>query len=147
MDQPGESSASSTRSFDTAQGSLTYAELSDAIAPHLEALLDEVLRGEFARRPFDEQLIKDFHGAFLSPLLPRMAGAWRTISVQVGNHVPPQPWDIPVRMRNYIDNVNARIHGADTFELQIEALAQRLSRNSHRDQHAHSCLASDQQLS
>lgn len=123
MDRPGESSASSTRSFDTSQGSLTYAELSDAIAPHLEALLDEVLRGNFARRRFDERLVKDFHSAFLAPLLPNMAGAWRTISVQVGNHVPPQPWEIPVRMRNYVDNVNARILGADTFELQVEALA------------------------
>lgn len=123
MDQPGESSASSTRSFDSSRGPLTYAELSDAIAPHLEALLDEVVRGEFASRPFDEQLVKDFHSAFLLPLLPKMAGSWRTISVQVGNHVPPQPWEIPVRMRTYVDNVNARILGANTFELQVEALA------------------------
>jgi hypothetical protein len=68
MDQLGESSASSTRNFDTAQGPLTYAELSDAIAPHLEALLDEVLRGDFAGKTFDEQLVKDFHRAFLIPL-------------------------------------------------------------------------------
>ncbi len=123
MDQSSEGSASSTRSFDTSQGSLTYAELSDAIAPHLEALLDEVLRGDFAGKPFDEQLVKDFHSAFLAPLLPKTAGSWRTISVQVGNHVPPQPWEIPVRMRNYVENVNARILGAKTFELQVEALA------------------------
>ena len=123
MDQPGESSASSTRSFDTSRGSLTYAELSDAIAPHLEALLEEILRGDCLGKPFDEQLVKDFHSAFLAPLLPKMAGAWRTISVQVGNYVPPRPWEIPVRMRNYIENVNARIRGADTFELQVEALA------------------------
>ena len=123
MDQPGESSASSTRSFDTSRGPLTYAELSDAIAPRLEALLDEVVGGKFASRPFDEQLVKDFHSAFLLPVLPKMAGSWRTISVQVGNHVPPQPWEIPVRMRTYVDNVNARIIGANTFELQVEALA------------------------
>ena len=123
MDQPGESSASSTRSFDTSRGPLTYAELSDAIAPHLEALLDEVVRGEFASRPFDEQLVKDFHSAFLLPLLPKMAGSWRTINVQVGNHVPPPPWEVAVRMRTYVDNVNARIFGANTFELQVEALA------------------------
>ena len=123
MDQPGESSASSTRSFDTSRGSLTYAELSDAIAPLLEALLEEVLRGDFVGKPFDEQLVKDFHSAFLAPMLPKMAGTWRAISVQVGNHVPPQPWEIPLRMRNYVDNVNARILGADTFELQVEALA------------------------
>lgn len=123
MDQPSESSASSTRSFDASRGPLTYAELSDAIAPHLEALLDEVVRGGFASRPFDEQLVKDFHSAFLLPLLPKMAGSWRTISVQVGNHVPPQPWEVPVRMRTYVDNVNARILGANTLELQVEALA------------------------
>jgi hypothetical protein len=119
MDQPGESSASSTRSFDTSRGSLTYAELSDAIAPLLEALLEEVLRGDFAGKPFDEQLVKDFHSAFLAPMLPKMAGTGRAISVQVGSHVPPQPWEIPLRMRNYVNNVNARILGADTFELQV----------------------------
>ncbi len=86
-------------------------------------MLDEVLRGDFADKPFGEQLVKDFHSAFLAPLLPKMAGTWRTINVQVGNHVPPPPWDIPARMRNYADNVNARIRGADTFELQVEALA------------------------
>jgi CRISPR-associated endonuclease/helicase Cas3 len=123
MDQSGESPASSTRSFDTSQGSLTYAGLSDALAPHLETLLEGIIRGQFEGRPFDEQLIKDFHRAFLSPLLPRIAGSWRTISVQVGNHIPPQPWEIPLRMRNYVENVTARIQGADTFELQIEALA------------------------
>ncbi len=123
MDQSGESSASSTRSFDTSRGSLTYAELSDAIAPHLEALLDQILRGDFVGRTFDEQLVKDFHNAFLGPLLPRIAGVWRTIAVQVGNHVPPEPWEIPVLMRNYVENVNARIQGADTFELQVEVLA------------------------
>ena len=117
MDQPGESSASSTRRFDTSRGPLTYAELSDAIAPHLEALLNDVVRGEFASRPFDEQLIKDFHSAFLLPLLPTMAGSWRTMSVQAGNHVPPQSWEVPMRMRTYVDNVNARILGANTFEL------------------------------
>jgi fido (protein-threonine AMPylation protein) len=123
MDQAGESSASSTRSFDTSRGALTYAELSDAIAPHLEALLEEVFRGDFAGKPFDEQLIKDFHRGFLAPLLPKMAGTWRTINVQVGHHVPPQPLEIPVRMRNYVENVTARILRADTFDLQIEALA------------------------
>ena len=56
-------------------------------------------------------------------MLPKMAGMWRAISVQVGNHVPPQRWEIPLRIRNYADNVNARILGADTFELQVETLA------------------------
>ena len=99
MDQPGESSASSTRSFDTSRGSLTYVELSDAIAPLLEALLEEVLRGDFAGKPVNEELVKDFHSAFLAPMLPKMAGMWRAISVQVGNHVPPQRWEIPLRIR------------------------------------------------
>jgi len=117
MDQPGESSASSTRSFDTSRSSLTYAELSDVTAPLLEALLEGVLRGNFVGKPFDEELVNDFHRAFLAPMLPKMAGRWRATSVQVGNHAPPQPWEIPLRMRNYVDNVNARILGADTFEL------------------------------
>lgn len=131
MDQPGESSASSTRSFDTSRGSLTYAELTDATAPLLEALLEGVLRGDFVGKPFDEELVNDLHRALLAPMLPKMAGRWRATSVQVGNHAPPQPWEIPLRMRNYVDNVNARILGADTFELMgrldIRLLRLRLS--------------------
>ena len=99
MDQPGESSASSTRSFDTSPRLTNVRGAIRRDSSPTKALLEDVLRGDFAGKPVNEELVKDFHSAFLAPMLPTMAGMWRVISVQVGNHVPPQRWEIPLRIR------------------------------------------------
>lgn len=112
-----------TRTFDTTQGVLTYAELSDVIYPHLVSLLDDVNSDSFAERAFDEELIKEFHSRIIGKVIPEIAGKWRSKAVQVGNHLPPEPFELPVLMREYTLNVQARIKNADTIEKELETLA------------------------
>ena len=50
---------SATRTFDTVEGRLTYAELSDLIAPRLLQLLDDITDGKYMDKAFNEELIKD----------------------------------------------------------------------------------------
>ena len=50
---------STTRTFDTVEGRLTYAELSDLIAPRLLQLLDDITDGKYMDKAFNEELIKD----------------------------------------------------------------------------------------
>ena len=124
MDPEGEGEAQSlTRHFDTTLGQPTYAELADAIAPFLERLLDRIADGEFTARRFSDALAQEFHGEIVGSVLPDIAGRWRTEQVQVGQHVPPEHYLVPMRMREYADNICARLAHANSLELQVELLA------------------------
>lgn len=114
---------STTRTFDTAKGKLTYTELSDSIAPKLLQLLDDITDDKFKKLPFDEELIKSFHLQIVGAIMPEIAGKWRTAPVQVGNWLPPEPYEIPMKMREYAANMQARLNYSNTLELQIETLA------------------------
>jgi len=125
VDSAGDDQESLTRRFNTTQGELTYAELADLIAPKLEALLDDIAAGNFAHRQLDDELIREFHLAILGDLVPDIAGAWRTEPVQIGAHEPPPHWQVPILMREYAANVDARISGLslDDVDLIVESLA------------------------
>ena len=114
---------STTRTFDTTKGKLTYVELSDLIAPKLLRLLDDITDGKFISQPFDEKLIKDFHFRIIGDIMPEIAGKWRTVPVQVGNWFPSEPYEIPVKIHEYVANMQARLNNSATLDLQIEALA------------------------
>jgi len=118
-----ESKQSLTRTFETARGVLTYAQLADAIAPYLLALLEDIANGEYVNKPFDEELCKEFHRRIIGEVLPSIAGKWRQELVRVGSYIPPEPPEIPVRMHEYIENMRTRLEHADTLDLQIELLA------------------------
>lgn len=123
MGPAGEADESLTRRFATTQGELTYAQLADAIAPYLAALLDRIADGDYANQPFTDELVKHFHHAIIGELLPDIAGEWRREPVQIGHHVPADWFQVPMLMRDYADNVQARFADAGTLELQIELLA------------------------
>jgi Fic/DOC family len=110
--------------FSTPDGVKSYAEVSDLIAEYLSVLVDDVQSGDYGASPLDVDLIKHFHQAFLEPIVPNIAGVWRTKPVQVGSHIPPHHWDIDRLMRECFDDLTAKVHYAgDDPDLQIEALA------------------------
>lgn len=114
---------STTRTFNTTEGTLTYAELSDKIAPKLLALLDDIVNGKYSNHTFNEELILEFHKRITSEIMPQISGTWRTVLVGVGNWVPPEPYEIPMKMHEYVQNVQERFKHADNLELQLELLA------------------------
>lgn len=122
MGAAGEADESLTRRFATTQGELTYAQLADVIAPYLAALLERIADGDYLAQPFTDELVKHFHHAIIGELLPDIAGEWRREPLQIGHHVPADWFQVPMLMRDYADNVQARLAGADTLELQIELL-------------------------
>ena len=114
---------STTRTFQTAKGELTYAERSDLIAPKLKNLLDEIVDDKYSDRTLNEDLIQHFHKKIIDDIIPDIAGKWRTIPVMVGNWLPPEPHEISIRMHEYVLNLNERLKYANTLELQLETLA------------------------
>ena len=98
-------------------------ELSDYIAPNLLHLLDDIAQGKYSDRLFDEELIKKFHYEIIKDIMPEIAGKWRKVRVQVGNWIPPEPYEVPALMREYVANMKARLESSGSLELQIETLA------------------------
>ncbi len=123
MDPSGQEHESVTRRFATQRGDLSYDQLSDAIAPLLLRLLRQINEGAFADRTVSDDLVREFHREILQSILPEIAGQWRRERVQVGNHMPPESFEIPMLMREFTGNIQARLDNADTLALQIELLA------------------------
>lgn len=123
MDPTGKADRSLTRRFATAHGDLSYAELADAIAPHLASVLARVARREHSQRLLNDELIRELHAEIIGDLIPDIAGHWRLGPVQIGNHVPPEHFLVPMLMRDYTENLQARLADADTIDLQLELLA------------------------
>jgi len=84
-----------------------------------------VLAEEFATRPLDESLLTEFHARICGDLTPDWAGKWRAVEVAVGPLTPPSPHQLPMLMRDYGLDLQARWAEAsgDDIELTIELLA------------------------
>ncbi len=54
-------------------------------------------------------MILEFHRAICGALLPTMAGRWRAIDVRVGSHLAPPFVEVPVLMRTYCLDLQARL--------------------------------------
>jgi len=84
-----------------------------------------LLAGEYAERPLDEWLVLDLHRRICGDLVPAWAGKWREIEVSVGRLRPAAPHLLPVLMRDYALDLQARWEGAsrEPSELTLELLA------------------------
>jgi len=65
--------------------------------------------GTHAAHALDDELLLQLHGEFCGDLVPEWAGRWRTIAVRVGQHEPPAPHLVPMLIRDYGLNLQARL--------------------------------------
>lgn len=114
-----------TRYLETALGILSYAELAPLLAERVTQLEAAVLAEEFATRPPDESLITEFHARICGDLTPDWAEKWRVVEVAVGPLTPPSPHQLPMLMRDYGLDLQARWADAsgDDIALALEFLA------------------------
>jgi CRISPR-associated endonuclease/helicase Cas3 len=115
-----------TRYVETTRGILSYAELAPLLAERV-ALVELVLYEDetFAAAPLDEHLLLDLHRRIAGELVPEWAGRWRDIAVTVGRLEPPQPFQIPMLMRDSALDLQARWSAAtsEKSDLLLEFLA------------------------
>ena len=98
-----------TRWIETSRGVLSYAQLAPLLAERVLNLQQRLEIGRFADHPLDDALILRLHRDFCGDLVPTWAGRWRTVTVRVGRHEPPAPYLLPTLMRDYTDNLQARL--------------------------------------
>jgi CRISPR-associated endonuclease/helicase Cas3 len=79
----------------------------------------------FASERLDENLVSHFHSEICSDLIPDWAGQWRTVDVRVGRLHPPSFSQVPILMKDYGQDLNARWEGAagSLSDLTLEFLA------------------------
>jgi CRISPR-associated endonuclease/helicase Cas3 len=114
-----------TRFVETTQGVLSYTELAPLLADRVTQVEAAILAGEFAAEALDEWLILELHRRICADLVPDWAGKWRDIEVQVGRLQPALPHALPMLMRDYGRDLQARWEAAVTElgELTLEFLA------------------------
>lgn len=114
----------STRHVETTLGTISYAELAPHLATRVEDFGLKIVRGEFRGLDLDEHFIKQIHAAICGDLIPAISGQWRQVDVQVGAHLAPRFYEVPVLMRNYCLDLAARLESLNsTEESLVEFLA------------------------
>ncbi len=114
-----------TRYLETSRGILSYQELAPLLAEKVAAAEAAIYHGGFANRAFDESMLLDLHRGLCGELVPEWAGRWRAVDIRVGHLQPPLPHDVPLRMRDYCLDLQARWDEAASgaSELTLEFLA------------------------
>ncbi len=114
-----------TRFVETTQGILTYTELAPLLAERVTVVEAGIASREFAGRALDEDFLLELHQRICGDLVPDWAGRWRETEVRVGNLQPPLPHELPVLMRDYGLDLQARWMAAalEVSDLTLEFMA------------------------
>jgi fido (protein-threonine AMPylation protein) len=126
----------STRYFETAQGIKTYSEVSEILAVHVAKTIETIIDGPSEEINITSEWICKLHGNIARPLFPNWAGMFRDVNVAVGVHTPPPYFEVPIYVRQYCDDLAARMSFA-AREQDIEMFAETLAFADWRFQWIH----------
>ena len=114
-----------TQFIETVRGIISYRELAPHLAERVARIEADIFKGEFEGRRIEDNLILDLHAGICRELVPEWGGQWRKIEVRVGNLQPPLPHLVPVMMRDYARDLEARWSDASSTlsEKTVEFLA------------------------
>ena len=99
----------STRYFETAQGILTYSQVSEILAVSVTKTIEAIIDQSPDDIHFTPEWICQLHNDIAGSLFPDWAGRFRDINVTVGTHTPPPYYEAPVHVRLYCEDLTARL--------------------------------------
>jgi len=117
----------STRYFTTAQGTLSYSQVSEHLAVHLAAILETIIQASPDQLTFSPEWICTQHKTLAGALFPEWTGRYRDINLQVGSHTPPPFYEVPTFMRLFCDDLTERLHHMVTGATQLREYAELLA--------------------
>lgn len=114
-----------TRFIQTTRGLLSYSQLAPLLAERVLRVEAAIASGTFASQDLGGELVLRFHSEIAGDLVPDWAGRWREAEVRVGEHHPPPPYRVSMLMRDYGEDLRARLGNAsgEMDELLLELLA------------------------
>lgn len=141
-DSPEESEKSSgqlgtTRYFETAEGTLSYQQVSERLAVTLAGILDEIALTPPEQIAITPEWLCLRHRDLAGQLFPDWAGRYRDVNVQVGTHRPPSFYEVSALMRLFCDDLAERLSHIRPRESEVEAIAELLAWTDGRFQWIH----------
>lgn len=112
-----------THELATAQGLLTYSQVSERLAVNIARILETLLDSDPEQIQITPDCIKKTHHQLAGEFFPAWAGRFRTTEVQVGTHLPPLPHDVAVNITNYCLDLAVRLDHANDGESIAALLA------------------------
>jgi CRISPR-associated endonuclease/helicase Cas3 len=114
-----------TRFIETTRGILSYEQLAPFLGERVLRVLEDIEEAAFSATPLTEELLCELHAAICGDLTPDWAGRFRRVEVKVGEHQPPAAHQIPILLRDYFADLNARFQAviSQDNELLLEFLA------------------------
>lgn len=112
-----------TRLFETAEGKLSYPQLSERLAETLADILRETVQVHPDQIVITSECIYLRHRALAGSLFPDWAGRYRDVNVQVSTHTPPAFYDVPGLMRLFCDDLAERLRHIHPRESTVSDMA------------------------
>jgi fido (protein-threonine AMPylation protein) len=83
--------------------------LSERLAVPLVGIYDEILQAKPDQIVINSEWLCLRHKRLAGHLFPDWAGRFRDVNVQVGAHVPPSFYEVPIHMRQFCDDLAERL--------------------------------------
>ncbi len=107
----------STRTFETAEGALTYLEISERLAVSLARILAQLLQTPPHEIIITPGWLCQRHRELAGHLFPEWAGRFRTTDVRVGTLEPPSYYKVPILAGQFCDDLAERLRHVDADNL------------------------------
>jgi CRISPR-associated endonuclease/helicase Cas3 len=101
--------SSTTRFIESSLGIKSYAELAPHLAKGVERVMASLLNKSAAELLITPEFICTLHKNAFEVLFPVWAGQYRDRNVTVGKHMPPPYFEVPLLVRQYCEDLEARL--------------------------------------
>jgi fido (protein-threonine AMPylation protein) len=127
----------STRYFETAEGTLSYTQVSERLAVALVGILEEITQTPPEHITITSEWLCLRHRTLAGSLFPDWAGRYRDVNIQVGSHTPLPSYEVPGLVRLFCDDLAERLRHVRHRESSILGIAELLAWADWRFQWIH----------
>lgn len=106
--------SSTTRFIESSLGIKSYAELAPHLAKGVERVMASLLNKSADELLITPEFICKLHKDAFEEIFPAWAGQYRDRNITVGKHTPPQYYEVPLLVRQYCQDIEARLSALGT---------------------------------
>jgi CRISPR-associated endonuclease/helicase Cas3 len=109
VSEKSEEYASTTRFVESTLGIKSYSELAPHLAKGVERVMALLLNKRTAELLITPEFVRALHQDAFGELFPTWAGQYRDRNVTVGKHAPPPYYEVPALIRQFCEDLEARL--------------------------------------
>jgi CRISPR-associated endonuclease/helicase Cas3 len=109
VSEESEEYSSTTRFVESSLGIKSYSELAPYLAQGIERVMASLLNKNAAELLITPEFICSLHRDAFKALSPGWAGKYRARNITMGKHTPPPYYEVPLMVRQYCEDLEARL--------------------------------------